>query len=59
MATLLGAGFTPGLLATLFKNGGGSITPVVLFLTGMGVVSALCVLITREGRSNDLATVQQ
>jgi MFS family permease len=59
MATLLGAGFTPGLLATLFKNGGGSITPVVLFLTGMGVVSALCVFITHEGRSNDLATVQQ
>jgi MFS family permease len=59
LSTLLGAGFTPGLLAALFKNSGGSITPVVLFLVGMGVVSAGAVLLIREGRNNDLRTVEQ
>jgi len=59
LATLLGAGFTPGLLATLFKNSGGSITPVVLFLVGMGVISIIAVLLTRESRNNDLATIEQ
>jgi MFS family permease len=59
LATLLGAGFTPGLLATLFRNSGGSITPVVLFLIGMGIVSIIAVLLTRESRNNDLATIEQ
>jgi MFS family permease len=59
LATLLGAGFTPALLATLFKNSGGDITPVVLFLVGMGVVSTVAVLMIREGRKLDLATVEQ
>jgi MFS family permease len=59
LATLLGAGFTPGLLATLFRGSGGSITPVVLFLAGMGVVSLVAVLFTRESRNNDLATIEQ
>ena len=59
LSTLLGAGFTPALLATLFKDSGGSITPVVLFLVGMGVVSAVAVLLIREGRNIDLRTVQQ
>ena len=59
LATLLGAGFTPALLATLFKDSGGSITPVVLFLIGMGVVSAVAVLLIREGRNDDLRTVEQ
>jgi MFS family permease len=59
LATLLGAGFTPGLLATLFRSSGGSITPVVLFLVGMGVVSIIAVLLTRESRNNDLTTIEQ
>ena len=59
LATLLGAGFTPALLATLFRDSGGSITPVVLFLVGMGVVSVVAVLLTRESRNNDLTTIEQ
>ena len=59
LATLLGARLHPGLLATLFQDSGGSITPVVLFLIGMGVVSVVAVLLIREGRNNDLRTVEQ
>jgi MFS family permease len=59
LATLVGAGFTPGLLASLFKGSGGSITPVVLFLVGMGTISALAVLMIKEGRHNDLRTIEQ
>ena len=58
LATLLGGGFTPAILATLARNGGGQITTVVWFLIAMGVVSAIAVLVIREGRHNDLHTVQ-
>lgn len=58
LATLLGGGFTPALLATLFRNGGGQIYPVAIFLMVAGVISAVAVLIIREGRNNDLTAVQ-
>ena len=58
LATLLGGGFTPTILATLFRSGGGQITPVALFLIVASAVSIVAVLAIREGRHNDLHTVQ-
>lgn len=58
LATLIGGGFTPALLATLFRNADGQIYSVALFLMAMGVVSAGAVLAIREGRHNDLNVVQ-
>ena len=58
LATLLGGGFTPGILATLARNSGGNITPVAMFLIAMGVISTIAVLAIREGRHHDLNTVE-
>jgi MFS family permease len=58
LATLLGGGFTPAILATLARNGGGQITAVAWFLVAMGAVSTIAVLAIREGRHNDQHTVQ-
>ena len=58
LATLIGGGFTPALLATLFRNADGQIYTVAIFLMVMGVISAGAVLAIREGRHNDLTAVQ-
>jgi MFS family permease len=58
LATLLGGGFTPGILAALAKGSGGQITSVAWFLIVMGVVSTAAILVIREGRHYDLTTVQ-
>jgi MFS family permease len=58
LATLLGGGFTPGILAAMARGSGGQITSVVWFLIIMGVVSTAAVLVIREGRHYDLTTVQ-
>jgi MFS family permease len=58
LATLLGGGFTPTILATLARNNHGDITTVAWFLIAMGVLSTVAVLVIREGRHNDLNTVQ-
>jgi MFS family permease len=57
LATLLGGGFTPALLATLFRNSGGQIYPVAIFLMVAGLISTVAVLAIREGRHNDLSIV--
>ncbi len=57
LATLLGGGFTPTILATLFRSGGGQIFPVALFLIVAAAISIVAVLVIREGRHNDLTTV--
>ncbi|MFP3578872.1 MFS transporter [Arthrobacter sp. SIMBA_036] len=57
LATLIGAGFTPGIVAGLYKDGGQSIVPVVVFLAVMSVVSIVFILLTRESKNNDLTTV--
>jgi hypothetical protein len=57
LATLNGGGFTPALLATLFRNADGQISTVAIFLMAMGVVSAGAVLAIREGRDHDLNAV--
>jgi uncharacterized membrane protein len=58
LATLLGGGFTPAILATLFRNSGGQVAPVAIFLIVIGLISTVAVLVIREGRSNDLHTVE-
>lgn len=57
LATLVGAGFTPGIVASLYKDSGQSIGVVVGFLAAMSVVSAIFILLTRESKDNDLSTV--
>ena len=57
LATLIGAGFTPGIVAGLYKDAGQSIVPVVVFLSVMSLVSIVFILLTRESKNNDLSTV--
>jgi MFS family permease len=58
LATLIGAGFTPGILAGLYKDSGQSIVPVVVFLSVMALVSIVFIALTRESKNNDLTTVR-
>lgn len=58
LATLLGAGLTPTILSSLYAGAGESTIPVVLYLSGLALVSLVTVLFMRESRHNDLATVQ-
>ncbi|SFT58132.1 MFS transporter [Arthrobacter sp. ov118] len=57
LATLLGAGFTPGIVAQIFKDSGQDTSAVVLYLAVMSVVSIVFILLTREPKNNDLQTV--
>jgi MFS family permease len=57
LATLIGAGFTPGILAGLYKDSGQNIVPVVVFLSVMALVSIVFIALTRESKNNDLTTV--
>ncbi|MEW1807624.1 MFS transporter [Pseudarthrobacter sp. NPDC080039] len=58
LATLIGAGFTPGLVAGLYKDSGQDILPVVVFLSVMALVSIVFIALTRESKNNDLTTVR-
>ncbi|MEU4162480.1 MFS transporter [Actinoplanes sp. NPDC026670] len=58
LATLIGGGFTPAILASLYAGTGGTrITPVATYLIAAATVSAIAVLLIREGRRHDLTTV--
>jgi MFS family permease len=57
LATLLGAGFTPGIVAQIFKDSGQDTTSVVWYLAVMSVVSIVFILLTREPKNNDLQAV--
>src|SRR5699024_5272774 len=55
LATLIGAGFTPSILASLNDlRDGTSVTQVILYLTGLAIVSAAAILRTRESKDLDL-----
>jgi MFS family permease len=58
LATLLGAGFTPGIVAQIFKDSGQNTAAVVWYLAIMSVVSIVFILLTREPKDNDLQTVR-
>nr|WP_127127987.1 MFS transporter [Georgenia sp. SYP-B2076] len=56
MASLLGAGFTPLIVASIFAASGGQITSVLWFLIPMCALSALAlVFLTRESRHRDIS----
>ncbi|MCC3272105.1 MHS family MFS transporter [Arthrobacter zhangbolii] len=55
-ATLLGAGFTPSILSSIYASSDRSTGPVVWYLAGMALVSAIFILLTRESKDYDLAT---
>jgi len=57
LATLLGAGFTPGIVAQIFKDSGQSTSSVVWYLAIMSAVSIVFILLTREPKNNDLEAV--
>jgi MFS family permease len=58
LATLLGAGFTPGIVAQIFKDSGQNTSSVVWYLAIMSVVSIVFILLTKEPKNNDLQTVR-
>ena len=58
LATLLGAGFTPGIVAQIFKDSGQNTGSVALYLAGMSVVSIVFILLTREPKNNDLESTR-
>lgn len=58
LATLIGAGFTPGIIAGLYKDSGQNILPVVVFLSVMAFISIVFIALTRESKNNDLTTVR-
>lgn len=55
LATLLGAGFTPTILATLY-GANQNLGAVIGFLAAMAAVSAVFILLTKESKDYDLAT---
>lgn len=56
LASLIGAGFTPVILASIYAASGGDIGPVIWFIMGMCVISTVAIFITRETKDNDLMT---
>ncbi|MDA3623896.1 MFS transporter [Saccharopolyspora sp. WRP15-2] len=58
LATLLGGGFTPVILASLAATSGNSVVPVGGFIIALGILSGVALLATRETKDNDLTAVQ-
>ena len=57
LATLIGAGFTPTILASLYAaSGGTSVTTVTWYLVGLAVISGIAIILTRESKNLDLET---
>lgn len=57
MATLLGAGFTPTILAAIY-GGDGRIGAVVTYLIVLTVISGVAIILTKESKDIDLETYQ-
>ena len=57
MATLLGAGFTPTILATLY-GADGQISRVLLYLGILTAISGIAILLTKESKNIDLHTYE-
>ncbi|MEA5455608.1 MFS transporter [Sinomonas sp. JGH33] len=58
LATLIGGGFTPGIVGSLYKGSGLNVGAVVGFLAALSLVSAVFILLTRESKDNDLTAVR-
>ncbi|MDR7304350.1 MFS transporter [Haloactinomyces albus] len=60
LASLLGAGFTPVIVATLAASAGGSVSGVMLYLVAICLASAaILLLFVTESKDNDLQAVPQ
>lgn len=57
MATLLGAGFTPTILAAIY-GGDGRIGGVMLYIAALTALSAVAIILTKESKDIDLETYQ-
>ena len=57
-ATLLGAGFTPVILASLQAAAGGGTGLVAAFMIGLAVLSAVFILLAKESKDRDLSTYE-
>lgn len=53
-ATLLGAGFTPTILSSIYGGTGGNTNWVVVYLAAMAVISTIFILLTRESKHLEL-----
>ena len=53
-ATLLGAGFTPTILSSIYGGTGGNANWVVGYLAALALISAVFILLTRESKDLDL-----
>ena len=54
VATLLGAGFTPLVLANLYGGSGASLTPVIVYLSIVAAVSLVTVIFMPESKDRSL-----
>ncbi|MEV7646969.1 MFS transporter [Arthrobacter sp. NPDC089319] len=54
IATLLGAGFTPLVLANLYGGSGASLTPVIVYLSIIAAVSLVTVIFMPESKDRSL-----
>jgi MFS family permease len=54
VATLLGAGFTPLVLANLYGGSGASLTPVIVYLSVVAAVSLVTVIFMPESKDRSL-----
>lgn len=57
MATLLGAGFTPTIVASLY-GADGQISRVILYLGILTAISGIAILLTKESKNIDLHTYE-
>ncbi|HEY5852644.1 MAG TPA: MFS transporter [Aldersonia sp.] len=57
-ASMLGAGFTPVILASLRAAGGGGTMLVGAFMIGLVALSAIFILVAKETKDRDLATYE-
>lgn len=57
MATLLGAGFTPTILAGIYGDDG-RLGGVMLYIAGLSALSAIAILLTKESKDIDLETYE-
>lgn len=57
MATLLGAGFTPTILAALY-GAEGNVGRVLVYIIALTALSAVAILLTKESKDIDLTTYQ-
>ncbi len=54
LASLVGGGFTPAIVASLYAGANGSLMPVMLFIAAVAAISAVFLWLAPETRTRDL-----